>query len=74
MKKTTPAQEKIDFQKEIQTIMKTYNLSQEDIAAKLQITAQTVYRWEMGISKPKSRIVLLAYEEFKKALPQREKI
>lgn len=73
MKKTNSTQGKNDFQKEIQTIMKTYNLSQEDIAAKLRITAQTVYRWEMGISKPKSRIVLLAYEEFKKALQQKEK-
>lgn len=63
-----------DFQKEIRHLMETYNLSEEDIAARLQIRAQTVYRWERGTSKPRSRIVLQAYEEFKKALQQKEKI
>lgn len=74
MKKTNSTQGENDFQKEIQTIMKTYNLSEEEIAAKLQIRAQTVGRWEKGTSKPRSRIVLLAYEEFKKTLQQQEKI
>jgi len=60
------------FQKEIQHLMETYNLSEEDIAAKLQIRAQTVYRWERGTSKPRSRIVLQAFEKFKKGLPRKD--
>lgn len=71
MKKTESLKGENVFQKEIRTIMKTYNLSEEDIAAKLQIRAQTVYRWERGLSKPKSRIVLQALEEFKKGLQQK---
>ncbi len=57
-----------DFQQEIRQLMEKYNLSPEAIGAKLHITAQTVYRWERGISKPRSKIVLQALEEFKKEL------
>lgn len=71
MKKTESAKGVNDFQKEIRAIMETHNLSEEDIAAKLQIRAQTVYRWERGTSKPRSRIVLQAFEEFKKELQRR---
>lgn len=71
MKKTETAKGENAFQREIRDIMKTHNLSEEDIAAKLQIRAQTVYRWERGTSKPRSRIVLQALEEFKKELQQR---
>ncbi|MBU0693754.1 MAG: hypothetical protein KKC11_03690 [Candidatus Omnitrophica bacterium] len=65
-------EDKNAFQKEIQHLMETYNLSEEDIAAKLQIRAQSVYRWQRGLSRPKSRIVLQAFEEFKKGLPRKD--
>lgn len=71
--KETKIQGKKEFQQEIQQLMKTYSMSEEDIAAKLQIRAQTVYRWEKGLSMPKSRIVLQALEEFKKELQAKDK-
>ncbi len=71
--KETKTQEKKKFQQEIQQLMKTHSLSEEDIAAKLQIRANTVYRWEKGVSMPKSRIVLQALEEFKKELQAKDK-
>lgn len=74
MKKTKSAESKNDFQQEILHIMQTNNFSEEDIASKLRIRALTVRRWALGTSKPRSRIVLLAYEEFKKTLQQQEKI
>ena len=60
-----------DFQQEIQDIMETYRLSEEAIADRLGIRAITVYRWEKGLSKPKSRIILQTLEEFKKELQQK---
>lgn len=71
--KETKVREKKEFQQEIQQLMKTYSMSEEDIAAKLQIRAQTVYRWEKGLSMPKSRIVLQALDEFKKELQIKDK-
>jgi len=71
--KEPKVQGKKEFQQEIQQLMKTYSMSEEDIAAKLQIRAQTVYRWEKGLSMPKSRIVLQALEEFKKELQAKDK-
>ena len=60
-----------DFQQEIRNIMETYHLSEEAIADRLGIRAITVYRWEKGSSKPKSRIILQTLEEFKKELQQK---
>ena len=71
--KETKVREKKEFQQEIQQLMKIYSMSEEDIAAKLQIRAQTVYRWEKGLSMPKSRIVLQALDEFKKELQAKDK-
>ncbi len=71
--KETKAKDKKEFQQEIQQFMKTTGLSYEDIAAKLQIRAQTIYRWDKGLSKPKSRIVLQALEKLKKELQAKDK-
>ena len=60
-----------DFQREIRDIMETYHLSEEAIADRLGIRAITVYRWEKGSSRPRSRIVLQTLEEFKKELHQK---
>jgi len=55
----------MDIQKEIVGLMKKHNLSREDIGSKLGISSQTVWRWQAGLSKPKSRIVLKAIEALK---------
>ena len=60
-----------DFQQDIRNIMETYRLSEEAIADRLGIRAITVYRWEKGLSRPKSRIILQTLEEFKKELQQK---
>ena len=40
----------MDFPKNLQSIRKAANLSQENLAEKLHISRQAVSKWEMGVS------------------------
>ena len=44
----------------IKTIRKSKGLSQEELAAKLNVVRQTVSKWEQGLSVPDSRRLLLS--------------
>lgn len=55
----------MDVTKEINKLMGRYNLSREDIASKLGVSAMTVWRWQKGKALPKSRIILKAIENLK---------
>jgi len=58
----------MDIQKEIVALMRKHDLSREDIASKLGVTAMTVWRWQTGAGVPKSRIILKAIEGLKHEL------
>mgnify|MGYP001571869725 CR=1 FL=1 len=58
----------INMQKEIPGLMRKYNLSREDIASRLGVSARSIYRWERGESLPSSRLMLREFERLKQDL------
>ena len=58
----------VNIQEEIQELMRTYNLSKEDLASRLGVCMMTIYRWEQGKALPKSRYMLRELEELKREL------
>lgn len=51
--------------------MRRHDLSREDVASKLGVSAMTIYRWESGKNLPKSRLVLREFEELKQRLERK---
>lgn len=62
----------LTIQKEVQDLMRKYNLSREDVASRLGISGRTIYRWERGESFPKSRFMIRELGKLKKELEKRE--
>ncbi|MBU4312772.1 MAG: helix-turn-helix transcriptional regulator [Candidatus Omnitrophica bacterium] len=58
----------MNIQQDLQTLMRRHNLSREDVASKLGVSAMTIYRWEHGKNLPKSRLVLREFEGLKQSL------
>jgi len=58
----------MDIAKEINKIIKENKFSREDIASRLGVASTTIYRWQKGRIRPKSRLVLKAIENLKKEL------
>ncbi len=58
----------MNIKKEINNLIKKYDLSREDIASKIGVSAMSIYRWEKGLVQPKSRIIIRAIEQLKKEL------
>ncbi len=48
----------------IDQIIKQRDVSLEQIAGEIGVSSMTVYRWQRGQAKPKSRIVLRALTEY----------
>lgn len=48
----------------IENIIKDRDVSLEQIAADLGVSAMTIYRWKKGQAVPKSRIVLNALNKY----------
>jgi transcriptional regulator with XRE-family HTH domain len=48
----------------INQIIKERDVSLEQIAGEIGVSSMTVYRWQRGQAKPKSRIVLRALTEY----------
>lgn len=61
----------INIQREVQDLIRKYNLSKEDIASKLGVTMMTVYRWEKGKTSPKSKFIIRELEKLKQELGQK---
>jgi len=61
----------VDIQKEVQDLMKKYDLSREDMASRLGVTMMTIYRWENGRNFPKSRLILREFEKLKRGLEKK---
>lgn len=59
------------IQQELQALMRRYDLSREDVASRLGVSAMTIYRWENGKNLPKSRLVLREFEELKHRLERK---
>ena len=53
---------------EIQELIQQYDLTIEQIAVRLGVSAMTIYRWKKGMSEPKSRFVWDTLKKFKKEL------
>ena len=61
----------MNMQKEIRDLMRKHNLSLEDIASRLGVSARSIYRWERGESLPKSRFMVREFEELKQELEKK---
>lgn len=61
----------VDIQKEVRDLMRKYNLSLEDIASRLGVSARSIYRWERGETFPKSRFMIREFEKFKQELEKK---
>jgi len=57
-----------DISQELQALMRRDNLSREDVASRLGVSAMTIYRWEHGKNLPKSRLVIREFEKLKQQL------
>jgi DNA-binding XRE family transcriptional regulator len=64
-------EEGMNIKQELQTLMRRYDLSREDVASRLGVSAMTIYRWENGKNLPKSRLVLREFEELKHRLERK---
>lgn len=53
---------------DVKELLNRYDLSREDLASKLGVSAMTIYRWQNGKALPKSRFVLRAIESLKAEL------
>lgn len=54
----------------IDQIIKERDVSLEQIAGELGVSSMTVYRWQRGQAKPKSRLVLKALTEYINRTPK----
>jgi len=61
----------MNIKQELQALMRRHDLSREDVASKLGVSAMTIYRWESGKNLPKSRLVLRGFEELKQNLERK---
>lgn len=61
----------VNIRQDLQTLMRRHNLSREDVASKLGVSAMTIYRWEHGKNLPKSRLVLREFEGLKQRLERK---
>lgn len=61
----------VNIQKEIRNLMRKHNLSREDVASKLGVSARSIYRWEQGESLPKSRLMIREFGKLKRELEKR---
>ena len=61
----------MNIQQELQTLMRRHNLSREDEASKLRVSAMTIYRWEHGKNLPKSRLVIREFGRLKQKLERK---
>jgi len=57
--------------RDVQDLISRYNLSREDLASRLGVSAMSVYRWQNGKALPKSRVVLRAIADLKTELAGR---
>jgi len=72
MRKITGKNKGADMVKrDVQDLISRYNLSREDLASRLGVSAMTIYRWQNGKALPKSRVVLRAIEDLKTELASR---
>jgi len=72
MRKITGKNKGADMVKrDVQDLISRYNLSREDLASRLGVSAMTIYRWQNGKVLPKSRLVLRAIEDLKTELASR---
>jgi len=72
MRKITGKNKGADMVKrDVQDLISRYNLSREDLASRLGVSAMSVYRWQNGKALPKSRVVLRAIEDLKTELASR---
>ena len=61
----------VNIQRDIQELMRKYNLSREDIASRLGVTTTTIYRWEYGKTLPQSRFLIREFERLKRELEKK---
>jgi transcriptional regulator with XRE-family HTH domain len=61
--------DKIELMNDLNKIMDKYGLTLADVATKVSISFMTAYRWKHGLSAPKSRLILQAYQSFIKEFP-----
>ena len=61
----------MNIQKEIHDLMRKHNLSLEDVASRLGVSARSIYRWERGETFPKSRLMLREFEKLKQELEKK---
>ena len=61
----------LNIQQELQALMRRDNLSREDVASRLGVSAMTIYRWEHGKNLPKSRLVIREFEKLRQELGKR---
>ena len=54
----------------IDEIIKERDVSLEQIAGEIGVSSMTVYRWQKGQAKPKSRIVLKSLTEYINRTPK----
>lgn len=72
MRKITSKNKGADMVKrDVQDLISRYDLSREDLASRLGVSAMTVYRWEKGKTLPKSRFMLRAIADLKTELGKR---
>lgn len=53
---------------DINEIMKLHNLSPEDVASGVGVSAMTVHRWKTFKAKPRSRVIIKSLENYLKTL------
>jgi transcriptional regulator with XRE-family HTH domain len=61
----------VNIQKEVRGLMRKHNLSLEDVASRLGVSARSIYRWERGESLPKSRFTVREFEKLKQELEKK---
>lgn len=61
----------MSIQQELNALMRRHDLSREDVASRLGVSAMTIYRWEHGKNLPKSRLVIREFEKFKRSLEKK---
>jgi len=61
----------VNIQREVRGLMRKHNLSLEDVASRLGVSARSIYRWERGESLPKSRFMVREFEKLKQELEKK---
>jgi transcriptional regulator with XRE-family HTH domain len=61
----------VNIQREVRGLMRKHNLSLEDVASRLGVSARSIYRWERGEAFPKSRFIIREFKKLKQELERK---